>query len=290
MNVLHGRISVVILTHNREHELRRTLARMTSLPEQPQIIVVDNASIDATAGMVRTEFPQVQLVPLRQNIGAAARNAGVEHASTPYVAFCDDDTWWAAGALTKAVELLDAHPKVAVLSARVLVGEEGKEDPTCAVMASSPLPSDDLPGPSLLGFLAGACAMRRQAFLDAGGYEPRFFLGGEEALLTLDLVAAGWRVVYAPELTVYHYPSATRDVTRRERILVRNALWVAWMRLPLMSALRDTWRICIRDAGKANRQVLASALLSAVRGLPWVFRNRRVVPGDTALLYRMLRQ
>lgn len=287
---LRDRISVVILTHNRERELRRTLARMTSLPEQPDIIVVDNASIDATADMVHKEFPQVRLVRLRQNIGAAARNAGVREAATPYIAFCDDDTWWAPGALAKAVELLDTWPRVAVLSARVLVGVEGREDPTCAVMASSPLPADDLPGPALLGFLAGACAMRRQAFLDAGGYEPRFFLGCEEALLTLDLVAAGWRVVYAPGLTVYHYPSATRDTSRRERILLRNALWVAWMRLPLTSALRDTWRICVRDAGTVKRQVVASAFLSAMRGLPWVFRNRKVVPGDTALLYRTLRQ
>jgi GT2 family glycosyltransferase len=287
MSTLRGRISVIILTHNRERELRRTLQRMTSLPEQPEIIVVDNASIDATADMVGKEFPQVRLVRLQQNIGAAARNAGVQEAATPYVAFCDDDTWWAAGSLAKAVELLDAWPRVAVLSARVLVGEEGKEDPTCALMASSPLPADDLPGPALLGFLAGACAMRRQAFLDAGGYEPRFFIGGEEALLTLDLVAAGWRVAYAPELTVYHYPSAARDAPRRKRILLRNALWMAWMRLPWTSALRDTWRLC---TNRENRQVLASALLSAVRGLPWVFRNRKVVPGDTAMLYRMLHQ
>jgi GT2 family glycosyltransferase len=227
------------------------------------------------------------LITLRHNIGAAARNAGVRQASTPYVAFCDDDTWWEPGALAKAVELFDASPTVAVLSARVLVGAEGKEDPTCAEMASSPLPAGGLPGPALLGFLAGACAMRRQAFLDAGGYEPRLFIGGEEALLTLDLVAAGWHVIYAPELTVHHYPSATRDHSlRRDSILVRNAFWVAWMRLPLMSALRDTWRICVRNA---HRRVLGSALWSALRGLPWVLRNRRVVPTDTALLYRMLR-
>lgn len=281
-----SRISVIILTHNRASELRCTLARMTSLPEQAPVIVVDNASIDGTADMVRREFPQVTLISLRQNIGAAARNAGVREASTPYVAFCDDDTWWAEGTLGRAVELLDAFPKVAVLSARVLVGTEGKEDPTCAVMAASPLPADDLPGPSLLGFLAGACAMRRRAFLDAGGYEPRFFIGGEEALLTLDLVAAGWRVVYAPDLTVHHHPSATRDSCRRERMLVRNALWVAWMRLPLASALRDTWRVCMANIG---RRVLLSALFDALRGLPWVYRNRRVIPGEAVLLYRMLR-
>ena len=122
-----------------------------------------------------------------------------------------------------AADLLDAYPHVAVLSARVLVGPEQREDPACAIMAASPLPSAGLPGPALLGFLAGAAAMRRAAFLQAGGYEPRLFLGGEEALLTLDLVTRGWQVAYAPQLTVHHYPSTVRDGEGRRHCLVRNA-------------------------------------------------------------------
>ena len=99
-------------------------------------------------------------------------------------------------------------------------------------MANSPLPADGLPGPSLLGLLAGATVFRRDAFLGAGGYDPRFFLGGEEALLALDLVAGGWVLVYAGDLTVHHYPSAQRDASSRRRLLARNRLWVAWLRRP----------------------------------------------------------
>jgi GT2 family glycosyltransferase len=123
--------------------------------------------------------------------------------------------------------------------------------------------------------------------MEAGGYEPNFFIGGEESLLTLDLVAAGWRVVYAPQLTVYHYPSPARDAAGRERFLIRNALWVAWMRLPLASALWDTLRICRRPY---NRKVLGSAFVSALFGLPWVMKKRKVIPSDTELLYRMLQR
>ena len=285
MSALRDRLSVVILSHNRAAELRRTLSMMRSLPEDPELIVVDNASSDATADMVRHGFPEVKLLRLERNIGAAARNIGVQHARTPYVAFCDDDTWWAPGALESAAELLDAYPRLAVLSARVLVGAQEREDPTCALMAASPLPADGLPGPALLGFLAGACVMRRQAFMEAGGYEPNFFIGAEEALLGLDLAAAGWSLAYAPQLTVHHYPSAARDSARRKLLLVRNALWVAWMRLPVTSAVRDTLRICRRTC---DRRIFGSAFLSALRGLPWVFKSRRVIPGDTALLYRMV--
>jgi GT2 family glycosyltransferase len=265
--------------------LRRTLEYMVSLPERPALVVVDNASTDSTAHIVRHHFPGVKLVTLERNLGAAARNIGVQQVETPYVAFCDDDTWWAEGALLKASELFDAYPQVAVLSARVLVDAEAREDPTCAIMAASPLPSDGLPGRALLGFLAGAAVVRRHAFIEAGGFEPNFFLGGEEALLALDLIGGGWSVIYAPQLTVYHYPSSARDSNGRQQFLIRNAFWVAWMRLPLMSALRETWRICQRPY---DRTVIGAALIDALRGLPWVIGKRRVIGARAHLLYRKL--
>lgn len=285
MSPLRDRLAVVILTYNRAQELRRTLSHMLALREQPEIVVVDNASTDETPAMVRRDFHQVRLIRLDENIGAAARNIGVQQLRAPYVAFCDDDTWWAPGALTMAADLLDAYPEVAACSARVLVGDTEKEDPACRMMADSPVLANGLPGPALIGFLAGACVMRRQAFMEAGGYEARFFIGAEEALLGLDLVASGWRLVYAPQLTVHHYPSAIRDTPGRRVLLIRNELWLSWMRLPLPEALRETQRIfrCTSD-----RKVLQAALFGALRGLPWVLRKRKAVSEDIALLYRMV--
>lgn len=280
------RVSVVILTHNRARELQRTLEHMLTLPHPPQIVVVDNASADATAAMVKARFPQVRLLSLGRNAGAAARNLGVQAVDTEYVAFCDDDTWWQSGALEQAVAILDAHPDVAVLCARILVGPEEREDPACTEMAASPLPGKGLPGPALLGFMAGASVMRRSAFLQAGGYEARFFIGGEEALLTLDLATSGWRMAYVPQLLVHHFPSALRDSGERSKNLVRNALWVAWMRLPLGIACRQTMRILRSDDGKP----VMAGLLAALPGLPWVMRKRRVVPPHLVQLYCMLHQ
>ncbi|HEX2530643.1 MAG TPA: glycosyltransferase family 2 protein, partial [Burkholderiaceae bacterium] len=173
MDAISNRLSVVVLAHNRAYELLHTLERMTALPEKPELVVVDNASVDDTVGLVKERFPQVKLVELKANLGAAARNIGVEHAHTPYVAFCDDDTWWEAGSLPQAADLLDAYPRIAVLSARMLVGKAERDDPTCMVMNRSPLQSDHLPGKAVLGFLAGASVFRRDAFLQAGGYEPQ---------------------------------------------------------------------------------------------------------------------
>jgi GT2 family glycosyltransferase len=281
------RITVVILTYHRAAELRRTLLHILALRARPSVVVVDNGAGEGTRAMLAAEFPAVRLIAMERNLGAAARNAGVLAAATPYIAFCDDDTWWAEGSLDAAVALLDAHPALAVLCARVLVGQREAEDPTCAAMAASPLPRGGLPGPALLGFLAGASVVRRSAFLDAGGYEPRFLIGGEEALLSLDLWARGWQISYAPQLTVHHYPSAQRDSALRRRLLRRNALWLAWLRLPVGMMLTDTLRAF--RAALHSREV-ALAVLAALRGLPWALARRRVIPPQLAGMAQLLRR
>ncbi|MGB7480132.1 MAG: glycosyltransferase, partial [Burkholderiaceae bacterium] len=107
------RISVVVLTHGRAAELARTLRQLRALPERPPLIVVDNASPDDTAAMVARDFPEAVLVRAPRNLGAAGRNLGAAAARTPYVAFCDDDPWWAPGSLAAAADLLDRHRSVA---------------------------------------------------------------------------------------------------------------------------------------------------------------------------------
>jgi GT2 family glycosyltransferase len=264
-------ISLVILTHNRIEELLRSVELALALPEAPEVIVVDNASSDGTPVRLKERFPKVRLLRVPFNIGAAARNLGVHRVQTSYVAFSDDDTAWAAGSLKTACDLLDFFPRVASITARVLVGREGREDPVSALMSASPLPSKGLPGRALLGFLAGASVFRRNAFLEAGGYEPRFFLGGEETLLAYDLAVAGWRMLYSDRLTVYHYPSASRDSAGRRRLLARNALWVAWLRRPLAVALRKT--TAFAKEARAPEEVR-----EALAGASWVLHNRKVLP------------
>ncbi|MDB5727116.1 MAG: hypothetical protein JWQ00_321 [Noviherbaspirillum sp.] len=286
MDSIRDLVSIVVLTHNRADDLRRTLSRMVALRAGCPVIVVDNASTDSTATLVKREFPSATLISLQNNIGAAARNIGVQLARSPYIAFCDDDSWWAEGSLEHAARLLDAYPQVAAVCARILLGSQQREDPVCKVLASSPLPQAGLPGPALFGFIACATVFRREAFLAAGGYEPRFFVGGEEELLSVDLLAQGWSIVYAPELTVHHHPSPHRDNLRRRQIVLRNAIWVAWLRLPFASALRQTWRAC---RASRNGRVAAAALVEALGQAPWVWRERSVMPPDVLRLYRLLR-
>ena len=266
------KVSVVVLTYNRREEVLRTLTHLSALAERPAIVVVDNASTDGTAAAVARAFPEVTVVRQEKNRGAAGRNAGVERVRTPFIAFSDDDTWWASGALTRAVEILERYPRLAAVTAQVLVGADARADPVSREMAASPLGADGLPGPRLLGFLAGASVFRRDAFVEAGGYEPRLFIGAEEKLLAYTLAERGWSLAYVPELIVHHHPSRARDPAARSIILARNELWIAWLRRPIAVALRHTWRTPPR------------ALWRALAGLPWIVRARRALPPDVEAL------
>ncbi|MEV5830092.1 glycosyltransferase family 2 protein [Spirillospora sp. NPDC052242] len=259
-------VTIVVATRDRAPELRRSLARHAA-----PVIVADNASADGTADVAAAAGARVLRLP--GNRGAAARNAGAVEAGTRYVAFADDDSWWAPGSLARAVEILDAHPRVALLAARVLVGPEERLEPVSDEMAAAPLGRPDgLPGPAILGFLACSVVVRRDAFLDAGGFSDVLHFAGEEELLALDLAAAGWGLAYVPELVVHHHPSrAGRDPAGRRRREVRNRLLTAWLRRPP--------RVVARAAASALRTPDGRAgLAAAVRMLPRVLRDRRPLP------------
>ncbi|MQA31958.1 glycosyltransferase family 2 protein [Modestobacter roseus] len=270
------RVAVVVITHNRRDELLLALTRLRGLPEQPHVVVVDNGSSDGTADAVRGEHTWVELIASPENLGAVGRNLGVARLDTPYVAFCDDDTWWDPGSLRAAADAFDAHPRLAVVTARILVEPGGTEDPIVAELRDSPVVGADwLPGPALGSFLAGASVLRREAFDEVGGFDERLWLGGEEELMAGDLAARGWELCYLPELTIHHQASTARDPHKRRADGIRNTLWTTWLRRPFKPALRRTLHL-LRTVPKDR--VTARGLLAALRGLPWLVRERRVLP------------
>lgn len=280
-----GRISVVIATRNRRAELARTLRQLSALPERPQLVVVDNASTDGTAAAVRDGFPDADLVVLRRNRGAWARNVGVLRCASRYVAFSDDDSWWEPGSLAAAATVLDASPRAGLLAARVLVGATSRPDPVNAQMSASPLPRGDLPGPRILGFLGCAAVLRREAFLAAGGFSRLLFHGGEEQLLAYDLATAGWLACYVPDVIARHHPSPVRDDVARACQLSRNRVLVAWMRRPARRAADETARLAHRAR---HEPAAACALAGAMARLPAALAQRRALPADVEAAARLL--
>ena len=263
-----GEVTVVVASRNRRADLLASLPR-----HEAPVVLVDNASTDDTVAAVREAHPEVTILTLPRNEGARARTLGAEEAGTPFVAFADDDSWWAPGDLARAVAILRAHPRLALLNARILVGSDEVLDPVCAEMANSPLgTAPDLPGPSLLGFIACGAVVRTEAFAAVGGFDPVVRFPGEEERLALDLATAGWGLAYVDEVTVHHHPSPRREEPeRRQAGIWRSKLLTAVMRLPVGDVAR----------------LLASALRSrpgrrglrrALPDLPAAIRRRRPVP------------
>jgi GT2 family glycosyltransferase len=274
--VKDSRVGVVMITYQRRAEAVDAVRRLVALPEQPPVVLVDNGSTDGTADAVREKFPQVEVVASARNLGAAGRNVGVARLRTQYVAFCDDDTWWEPGSLAVAADILDAHLRLALVNARIVVEPGGHDDPIVAELRDSPVPGPRwLPGPALGSFLAGASVVRRNAFQAAGGFSSRLWLGGEEELLATDLLSAGWEICYLERLVVHHAASRIRDATRRRRLGLRNTLWFTWLRRPIVPALRRT-AFLARSAPRDR--ISALAWWDAARGLPWVLANRRIRP------------
>jgi GT2 family glycosyltransferase len=270
------RVTVVIITHNRRTALLHSLQRLAALPERPPVIVVDNASTDGTPDEVRRTYPWITVIAVNRNLGAVGRNLAVERVTTRFVAFCDDDTWWAPGSLDRAADVLDAHSDVASVTARIVVEPAGREDAIVAEMRASPVPARAcLPGPALVSILAGASMLRVTAFRQVGGFSARMWLGGEEELLSADLAALGWYLCYLDDITVHHQPSRIRDLDLRRRHGIRNTLWFTWLRRPWSRALRRTFVLAM---SVPRDRVSVAGFLEAAADLPGVLRERRVLP------------
>ena len=279
------RISVVMITRDRREQVLTTVRHLSDLPERPPIILVDNGSTDGTAEAVQQLFPTVTVLALDENLGAPARTVGVRAATTPYVAFSDDDSWWAPGALGRAADNFDGFPRLGLLAAPILIGDQQRLDPICDVMAHSPLPVlPDLPGRSVLGFIACAAVVRRSAYLQVGGFSPTLFFLGEESLLAQDLAAAGWGLAYVDDVVAHHDPHPGPTRTGRARLHVRNHLLTTWLRRPGRIALRDTISV-LRELRDEN---VRGALHDAVRRLPAVWADRRPLPADVEADLRRL--
>ncbi len=272
MSARPPRVGVVVITRDRRERILDTLRRLTRLPERPPVVVVDNGSSDSTAEAVRRRFPHVRLVSPGRNLGAVGRTHGAAVLSTPYVAFSDDDSWWEPDALDRAADLLDAHPRLALIAASTRVGADGLPDPINDALSTSQLGRDaDLPGPAVLGFLACAAVVRRSAFLDVGGFHPVLHFGAEEALLALDLDAHGWGLARCPEVVARHHPDTGPRPGREARVR-RNVVLTAWMRRPLRHAVGQTARLLadgLRDAGAR------ATLRGIARHLPAALAHRR---------------
>jgi len=242
-------ITVVILSHNRCADLRETLARYRNAPDWLEIIVVDNASTDGSADMVRSEFPRVRLIANVENRGTGGRNQGIAAAQAPVVVTLDDDSGIAAGLLPDIAGYFSAHAQVAAVGLRVLLAD-GSEEPWFVWLRRG----DEEHGYRSPALMTCGAAFRRDAVLAVGGFWEPYQVYVEERDLCTRLIAAGHEVRYVPRWTAVHRRSPrVRSDARFVFMVTRNTVWYILRNFSWPVAAGKLLRWLARSCGLAWR-------------------------------------
>ncbi|GAA0478038.1 mycofactocin biosynthesis glycosyltransferase MftF [Streptomyces olivaceiscleroticus] len=211
--------TVVVPARDRAELVDALLARLRAAPETAPlpVLVVDDGSRDPAALAAAAARHGAILLRHPRNLGpAAARNTGLRHAATPYVAFLDSDVAPGPGWLAPLLAQF-ADPAVALVAPRIVAapppgGRRGVLDRYEDVR--SPLDMGAREGPvvplSALAYVPSATLVVRRAALGTG-FDPRLRVA-EDVDLCMRLHAAGWRLRYVPEVTVgHHHRTGLRD-------------------------------------------------------------------------------
>ena len=236
-----GSLAVVVVNYNTREHLRACLSSV--LAEAPsEVIVVDNASSDGSAEMVRGEFPLVKLHANTNNSGyGAAANQGIAACRVKYALLLNSDTRLQPGALAALSRYLDLHPRAAVVGPRLL-NPDGTLQPSCfpfltplnvlvlntalgklvrflPAVREHFLPAWTQDDARAVPWVKGAAlAIRREAFAAVGGFEESYFMYAEELDLCYRLRAAGWEMHFAPVTAVIHVEGASTMQLRPEML------------------------------------------------------------------------
>jgi GT2 family glycosyltransferase len=227
-------LSIVIVTFNAR---RDTLACLASVHAHPparrwDLVVVDNRSADGTADAVAERWPDVRLIRLPENVGfARGNNIGIKATAGRLVLLLNSDTLVAEGQLETLCAALDGTPDTGAAGPG-LIDDAGRQELSFGPMISplgevrQKLRGSILArGPDILrrriardmrqrrfvDWVSGACLLvRRDAAEQVGLLDERFFMYCEDVDFCAALRAAGYRILYVPQVEVTHLRGRSR--------------------------------------------------------------------------------
>ncbi|HLV24235.1 MAG TPA: glycosyltransferase family 2 protein [Moheibacter sp.] len=223
------KISVVIVSYNARYYLEQCLhsveAALTNLAGE--IIVVDNDSPEKPLDFIREKFPNVQFIHSKENLGfAKANNLGVEKAKGEYVLILNPDMMIPENLFDKILPFAEAHTEMGALGIR-LIDANGNFHPeskrniptlqnTFGKLFGTLIDKKNSKGyyKSDVGefetapaeVLVGAFMLiRRDVYVEVGGFDPRYFMYGEDIDLSYTLELNGYKNYYFGEISAIHY-------------------------------------------------------------------------------------
>lgn len=269
--------------------------------------VIDNASTDLTAAIVRSHPVGARLIAAGSNLGfAGAAEIAVRETTTPFVVVLNQDArpepgWLAA--LLAPLTAPDAH-RIAAVTSKVIFTADGRLNNAGVIVGRDGYGRDRGFGQpddgrfaepeDVFAFSGTAAALRVVAARDVGSFDPSFFLYYEDTDLSWRLQLGGWRVRYAPDAVVWHVHGASTDVSskafafynERNRLLMLAKCApaslaakevVRFAGITVMLPLRRLMRVDIPKSHQFRTATRVRALASFARMLPAVLKKRRAV-------------
>lgn len=202
-------VSVIIVSYNTADLLAACLESvLASQQVHSEIFVVDNASKDGSAEVVRKNFPAVHLVANADNRGfGAANNQALRICSGKYVVFLNPDTTVEPGSLRAMVAFMDAHPEIGLAGPRVLNPDGTRQDSVSLRYPGHRYGAADLGAlPGEIACVLGACQIASLELLHKlGGFDEDFFLYGEDQDLCLRVRKCGLEIGVIPDAVIMHH-------------------------------------------------------------------------------------
>jgi GT2 family glycosyltransferase len=219
---------VVLTQGGRPEELLAAVASLSADASARAVLVIGNGGAvgNLPGRRVRTfESPDNLGVP-------GGRHRGMQMTSAEVVGFLDDDARL-LGHPTEIEHEFRADARLGAVSLR-LVDEEGATSRRHIPRAGS---ANVAESGDVAYFLGGACAIRREAYEQVGGYFTELFYGHEEIELSWRLIDAGWRIRYLADVEVFHPRTEISRHADGWRLTGRNRVWIARRTLPWPVAL-----------------------------------------------------
>jgi GT2 family glycosyltransferase len=274
--------TVVITTKDRKDDLRRCLQSAVAQSEPAEILVIDDGSSDGTPAMLAGEFPRIRVVTHPTPLGyIRRRNEGAQLAAGRVIFSLDDDAAFSSPkTIAQTLDEFDAEAIGAVAIPVVDVNRgtninQRTPDPGAVHLNGS--------------FIGTAHAVRRDVFLQLGGYREALFHQGEERDFCIRMLAAGFVVRRGAADPIHHFESPRRDFWRMDHYGPRNAVLYAWQNVPLPYLLIHLPATVIGVLLWTLRPArLAARMAGVLDGLRQCFHHeRQPVPART---YRLMRR
>lgn len=220
-------ISIAITTKNRRDDLRRALTSCQKQTGQVEIIVVDDGSTDGTADLVKQDFPSVKLYRFERSEGCVRRrNFVATVAKAPVILSLDDDAELSGSQIVVAACSAFAHPRVAAVALPYI---DVRQD--SGLVKQRPRNGEGLC--ALASYIGTAHVIRKDVFLNLGGYREDVVHQGEESDYCIRLLDAGFLVASCEADPILHYESPRRDFERMDVYGRRNDVLFAWWNVPM---------------------------------------------------------